>query len=204
MTNPQPEAVWVFPEKPQRGKGWLIAVLIVVALAVAAALVFFFLSQNTTPTPDASGTPSASPTATPTPTPSPTSTETAVPVPTPTPTPGEVTPLPSPPPVVAPDVGAFAAEVQPVLDDALTGLSIAEGSSGMDAVLVVETLQGDVGRLAERSVPASIRDEWSDALARYNGHLTDLHTAYVRDSDATRPLEAARASVQELRGLVGL
>ena len=202
MTDPQPEAVWVFPEKPQRGKGWLIAVLIVVALAVAAALVFFFLSQDGAPAPDASASPSASPTATPTP--SATPTETPAPVPTPTPTPGEITPLPSPPPATAPDLGAFAAEVQPFLDDALTGLSIAEGSSGTDAALVVETLQGDVGRLAERAVPASISDDWSDALARYSGHLSDLHSAYVRGSDSARALAAARASVQELRGLVGL
>lgn len=203
MTDSQPEAVWVFPEKPRRSRAWLIVVLVVVALAIAGALVFLFFSGGDGPEPDASPSPTASADVSPSPSPSVSPTETAVPVPTPTATPDDPPASPSPPPVTPPDVEAFAAEVGPFLDDALTGLSIAAGSVGMDAALVVETLQGDVGRMSERAVPGSIATAWSDELSRYDDHLSDLHEAYIRDGDPTRPLTAARASVQELRSLIG-
>ncbi|MDP3951882.1 hypothetical protein [Microbacterium sp.] len=191
----QPRAEWIFPEQKKSNKRriWLIVGLSVLALAIVGALLFFFLPRGAEPEP----TPSPTATKTATPTPTPTS--------TPTPAPDSTTdPEPTAPPVPDPDLATFAAQVQPRLDDASTGLTIAAGSSGQEAAQVVESLQQDAGRLSDAAAPSSISSAWYEGVGRYNGRLGELRGAIESGSDTQGAMDAATAALQELRTLVGL
>ncbi|WP_033104740.1 hypothetical protein [Microbacterium profundi] len=195
----QPRAEWIFPEPKQSNKGriWLIVGLSVLALAIVGALLFFFLPRDgevsPTPSPTATKTPTPTPTFTPTPTP------TAIPTADPT-----TAPEPTPPPVPDPDIATFAAQVQPRLDDASTGLSIAAGSSGQDAAQVIETLQQDAGHLSDAAAPSSISSAWYEAVGQYSARLGELRGAFEGGGDTQSAMGAATAALQELRTLVGV
>lgn len=180
------------PDKPKRGRVWLIVMLAVLALVIVGVLLWTFLRPATPaaePTPSTSSTPAAS--ASPTPTASPTS----EPLPT-------QAPVTSPPPPQAPDLGAFRDQVGGWLDDALTGLDIVSRASGQDAVDVISTLQEDAQRLAGTAPPSSISTKWSDGVADYSRRLSDLSKA--ASSGSTLSVDAARASVTNLRALAGM
>lgn len=199
----QPRAEWIFPEQKKSNKGriWLIVGLAVVAVAIVAALLFFFLPRGGEPGPTPS--PTATKTATPTPsrTPTPTPTPTATPTPTPEPT---TEPEPTAPPVPDPDVETFAAQVQPRLDDASTGLTLAAGSSGQEAIQFVETLQQDAGHLSDAAAPSSISSAWYDTVGQYSARLGELRGAFESGGDTQSSIDAATAALQELRTLVGI
>lgn len=196
----QPQAVWVFPEKPKRraGRIWLIIGLVVAVLIIAGAVLFFVIPRNSSPAPSASPTPSSTPSATPSATP-PVSPSAS---PLPTDVPSE--PVVTPPPAPDPDVGTFAGQVRPWLDDATTGLSMLAGMGGQDAVQVVDSLQGDADRLAGAVAPGSLTPAWYDTVSEYSGNLRDLRSAIDNGGDTNASLNASSASLQALRSLVGL
>ena len=203
----QPRAEWIFPEekKSNTGRIWLIIGLSVLALAIVGTLLFFLLPRGGDPEP--SPTPSESASATPTPTATPTSTPTPTLTPTPTAIPTVAPPQEpetTPPPVPDPDIPTFAALVQPRLDDASTGLSIAVGSSGQEAVQVVETLQQDAGRLSDAAAPSSISSTWYDGVGQYRARLDELRGAIESGSDTQSAADAVAAALQNLRAIVGL
>ncbi|MGQ7310483.1 hypothetical protein ACUOFU_02170 [Microbacterium arabinogalactanolyticum] len=195
MSEQQPEYVWAFPpEKPKRGRVWLIVALAVVAVAIVGVLLWAFLRPGTPvagPTSSTSASPAASASPTPTPTTSPT--------PEPTPTQAPIT---SAPPVPDPDLGAFRDQVSGWLDDALTGLDIVSRASGQDAVDVISTLQEDAQRLAGTAPPSSISGQWGDGVADYSRRLSDLSKA--ASSGSALSVNAARTSVANLRALAGM
>ena len=179
------------PDKPKRGRVWLIVLLAVVALAIVGVLLWAFLRPGA-PVAEPTPSTSASPTASVSPTPSTSSTS------EPTPTQAPVT---SPPPPQAPDMGAFREQVGGWLDDALAGLDIVSQSSGQDAQAVIANLQDDAQRLAEALPPSSISTKWSDGVADYSRLLSDLSKA--ASGGSTPSVDAARASVTNLRALAG-
>ncbi|MGV2983031.1 hypothetical protein ACNPNP_04915 [Microbacterium sp. AGC85] len=200
----QPRAEWIFPEpkKSNKRRIWLIVGLSVLALAIVATLLFFLLPRGGEPEPTPTPTDSASPSPTPTVTP----TATATPPPTsppPTVAPPEE-PETTPPPVPDPDVPTFAAQVQPRLDDAATGLRIVSESSGHDAIQVIETLQQDAGHLSGAAAPSSISSEWYSAAGDYSKRLGELRGAFESGSGTQSALDSATTSLQRLRALVGL
>lgn len=207
----QPELRWApLPPKPSnRGRIWLIVGLTVAALVVAAVLLLFLLPRGDAAEPGASGSPSPSPsatasptasaTATPSPSPSPSETETAAPTPDPT-----MTPITTPPPPADPSVGVFRDSVQGWLDDALTGLDIVSGTSGQDAVDVVDTLQNDAQRLSESAPPASIESDWHAAVAAYAQALSDLRSAAEAGGDSSGAASSALSAAEGVRSVVGL
>lgn len=193
----QPRAEWVFPEQKKTNKKriWLIVGLSVLAVAIVAALLFFLLPRGgepePTPTPTDTASPSPTPTATPTDTPAPTA--------APTQEPGT-----TPPPVPDPDIPTFAAQVQPRLDDASTGLTIAADLSGQEAAQVVESLQQDAGRLSDAAAPSSISSAWYEGVGQYSARLGELRGAFESGSNTQSAMDAATAALKELRALVGL
>lgn len=197
----QPRAEWIFPEQKKSNKGriWLIVGLSVLAVAIVAVLLFFFLPRGGEPEPTSS--PTMTKTSSPTPTPTRTPTSTPTPEPTAQPT---TAPEPTAPPVPDPDLATFATLVQPRLDDASTGLSIAAESGGQDAAQVIETLQQDAGHLSNAAAPSSISSAWYDAVGRYNSRLGELRGAFEGGADTQSAMDAATAALQELRTLVGL
>lgn len=196
MSEQKPEAVWIFPEeKPRRGGRIALIIGLVVAALIAAGVVVLFLiphGDGAAPTPS----PSVSKSSTPTPSASPTPTVTPSDLPT--------APVTSPPPVPDPSVDQFRAQVQPRLDDANTGLGIAEGQSGDTAAQTVDSLQIDAQNLAGQPAPASIAESWSQDVNTYSAKLQALKTAYTSGSDASAALADARAALGQLRSLVGL
>jgi len=206
--QPQPELRWAPMEpKPSRaGRVWLIIGLVVAALLVAGVVLFFVLPRNEVPEEEgtASPSPSASASASPTPTSSPTPTPTppSTPAPTTEPTSEPSPPVETQPPVVDPSIGAFRDQVSGWLNDAMTGLDIVAGTSGQDAVSVIDTLQDDAQRLAETSPPSSIASQWNDGVAGYSQRLADLHTAV--SGGAAPSVDAARSAAESLRSIVGL
>lgn len=187
----QPEAVWAFPEKKNNKRRiWLIVILSVVAVAIVAALLFFFLPRG--------GEPEA--------TPSPTTSESATPTPTATPEPTPTAPddPTTPPPAPDPDLDTFAAQVQPRLDDASTGLQMVAGMSGQEAVQVVDQLQQDATRLSDSAAPSAIAEKWVTVVSDYGTKLSTLRTAYENGSAPKAALDAATAALKEVRALVGL
>ncbi|MFA4897483.1 hypothetical protein [Microbacterium sp.] len=199
----QPRAEWIFPEQKQSNKGriWLIVGLSVLAIAIVGTLLFFLLPRDGQPEPTPSPTASAS--TTPTPTVTPTVTPTPTPTTPPTVAPPEE-PETTPPPVPDPDVPTFAAQVQPRLDDAATGLRIVSDASGQDAVQVIETLQQDAGHLSGAAAPSSISSEWYSAAGDYSKRLGELRGAFESGSGTQSALDSATTSLQRLRALVGL
>lgn len=199
----QPRAEWVFPEEKKSSKGrvWLIVGLSVLALAIVAALLFLFLPRT-------DSAPGATPSATP-------STTASAPSPSATPTPTESvpataepdpeqTPITTPPPASDPDMETFVGQVQPWLDDASTGLSLVAGMSGQEAVQVVDSLQGDAGRLSGMVAPASISSEWYSAGGDYSARLGELRSTVESGGATQGAIENATAALQKVRGLVGL
>lgn len=201
-TNEQrPNVQWEFPpEKPKRGRAWLIAVLVVTALLVAAAIVFFLLPRDGSPTPGTSTSPSpaASTSAKPTSSPQPTNTATAIPSAEPS-APETVAPEP-----VDPDVETFRGIVGPRLDDALTGLSMIEETSGQDAVSIVNQLQQDLQLLSDTVAPNSIQAEWRAALTAYGESLANLRAAAEAGEDLASEISDSTREVNFLRSLVGM
>lgn len=202
MSEPQQEYLWApTPDKPRRGRVWLIVGLAVAAVAIAAALFWMFLPR-TGPSADPTGTPgptvSPSPTDSPTGTPSPTATAPATP--DPTPTAPEVTP-PAPP---DPSVAAFREKVGPVLDDADTGLRMLGSMSGVDAIQVVDQLHQDGERLSDAVAPSSIADTWRSSTDAYLNALTRLRSAHQANSGIQAASDGATAAARSLRQLVGL
>lgn len=193
----QPRAEWVFPEQKKTNKKriWLIVGLSVLAVAIVAALLFFLLPRGgkpePTPTPTDTASSSPTPTATPTDTPTPTA--------APTQEPGA-----TPPPVPDPDIPTFAAQVQPRLDDASTGLTIAADLSGQEAAQVVESLQQDAGRLSDAAAPSSISSAWYEGVGQYSARLGELRSAFESGSNTQSAMNAATAALKNLRALVGL
>lgn len=205
MSEPQqPEYVWAFPpEKPRGGRGWLIGVLVAVAVVIAIGVVLLVLrpwaaaepapspSSSVTPNPSPSG--SATPSSTPTGAPSPTPTATVVPSPPATATP----PAPG-----DPTLPVFRNKMQPLLDDAGTGLSYARDSAAQEGVQLVAQLQGDAGRMSDAVAPSSIAQEWSDRVSAYGAALDRLHTAFDSGASTSGPLSAAQSALDELQDLV--
>jgi hypothetical protein len=190
----QPELRWApLPPKPHnRGRIWLIVGLVVAVLAIIGVLLFLFLPRAETPDPGASGTPSPSASPSDSATPTPTAEPTDPPVQT------------EAPPVVDPSVEAFRTQVAPRLGDAATGLDIVSGSSGQDAVSVVDQLQFDLQSLADTPAPSSISTQWDEGLSTYSQSLTDLRDALSGGSSTAAALDGARAALQSLDDLVGL
>lgn len=191
----QPDLRWApnDPAPTSRWRIWLIVGLIAAGLAVAVVLVLLLLPRDGSPAPE--GSPSASPSATATATP------TAEPTTEPEPS---ATPVTTPPPVADPTLDAFREQVRGYLDDALTGLDIASGMSGQDAAGVVETLQADAQRLSEIPPPGSVSTAWEDALVNYAQRLNDLRSAVDAGGSTGQAVDAARASSETLRTIVGL
>ncbi|MFJ3472229.1 hypothetical protein ACIPJ1_04790 [Microbacterium maritypicum] len=191
--EPQPELRWapIEPKPRNLGRIWLIVGLSALALLVVAALLFFLLPRGEAPGPTGSASPSPTQSATPSPSPS------SEPEPS-------MTPVTTPPAPADPTVEAFRGQVQGYLDDALTGLDIVSGSSGQDAVGLVDLLQADAQRLSGMAPPSSIQEAWSSALRDYADDLVQLRSAADSGSDLTKPLADARASVEAVRQAVGL
>ncbi|WP_144877226.1 hypothetical protein [Microbacterium sp. 1.5R] len=198
----QPDLQWgPLEQKPRNaGRVWLIVGLVVAALVVAAVLLFMLLPRGGAPGPDAtaSNSPSPSPSvsASATPTPSPSEEPTAEPEPS-------QTPVTTPPPPADPDIEVFRGRVQALLDDAQTGLGLVSETSGQEAAGYVDSLRGDVQRLADNPAPASIEAEWRAALDDYAARLEDLRSAVGADSGVPAAVEAARGALRELRAVTG-
>lgn len=203
MDEHQPELRWApLPPQPKKtGRVWLIVALVVAALAIVGALLFFLLPRGDSPTPaeSASPTPTATPTRTPSPGISPTSPPTTAPEPEPT-----QSPIVTQPPAVDPSLETFTGQVSGWLNDAPRGLDIIAGTSGQEGLPVVDTLQQDAQRLLDAQAPASLDEQWRDGVAAYSKTLTQLRSAITNDSGVAAATDAARASVQKLRSLVGL
>lgn len=204
--QPQPELRWApLPPKPRRaGRVWLIIGLVVAAVLVVGVVLFFLIPRGEAVTPVASPSPTTS--GTPTPSPSATPSETAVPeepVETTEPEP-EPTPVTSQPPVTDPSVATFRGQVSGWLDDALTGIDIVSGTSGQEAVDVVDSLQNDAQRLGESLPPSSIESDWNTAVGTYSQALTALRSAASSGSGLSSAIDGARSAANELRSIVGL
>jgi hypothetical protein len=200
----QPELRWApMQPKPSRaGRVWMIVGLAVAELLVEAVVLFFVLPRSGDPEPGGSASPSSSASATPTPTPTTTPTATTAPTATATPDPEPSTPVETQPPVADPSIPAFQGQVSGWLNDAVTGLDIVSGTSGQDALSVIDTLQNDAQRLSETSPPSSISSQWTDGVAGYSQRLGELREAVSGGSSAS--VDAARSAVENLRSLVGL
>jgi len=186
------------PDKPKRGRVWLIVLLAVVALAIVGVLLWAFLRPGA-PVADPTSSASASPTASVSPTPSTNPTPSTSPTSEPTPTDPPVT---SPPPPPAPDLGAFRDSVSPVLADAQRGLQIVRESDPQEAVQNVGLLQEDAGRLAEVIAPSSIASRWSSGLDTYAKSLQSLRSAYEGGTSAEGPLSDATNALKSLNDIV--
>lgn len=209
MSQPQePEYVWAFPpEKPRGGRGWLIGVLIVAAVLIAAGIALLVIRPWTAAEPAPSPSASTTPTSTPSHTPSASATPSSTPTSTPSPVPTE-TVIPSPPTTATPpapgDPGlpVFRTKVQPLLDDAATGLSYVRDSRGQEGVQLVDQLQGDAGRMADAVAPSSIAGAWSDRVGAYGTALDRLRTAFELGASTALPLSTAQSALSELQDVV--
>lgn len=192
----QPELRWapIEPKPRNSRRMWLIIGLVVAALVVAGVVLSFVLNQNGNP--DAEGTASPSPSTSATPT--------STPAVSATPTDEPTAPVVSEPPAADPDLGAFRDQVSVWLESAPTGLDIVSGSSGQDALQVIDTLQEDAQRLSDAQPPSSILEQWHSGVGAYADSLTALRTAVSNGAGIQEALEIARADVQNLNGIVGL
>ncbi|WP_417554200.1 hypothetical protein [Microbacterium sp.] len=193
------------PDKPKRGRVWLLVALVVVALLIVGGVLWLFLRPGTpdaapaaTTTPTLSASPSPSPTPTTTPTP------TVTPPAPPTPSAAPSQPVQTAPPVVKdPSIAVFRDKVAPVLSDAHRGLQIAAQSDPQQAAQNVGFLQDDAGRLSDAVPPASIAQQWSAALQNYSAALQSLRAAYDAGKAGTAELAAATKALNSLDGIVG-
>ncbi|MBS1672481.1 MAG: hypothetical protein JSS74_00760 [Actinobacteria bacterium] len=182
--QPQPEAVWVFPEDKKKGRGGRIALtigLVVLALVAIGVVALFLIPRDDRP----AVAPTSSPSSTPTPSAAPT---TASPVPTAAPT---VAPTPE-----VPDIAAFRDQVGFRIVTAGEGLDLI--AQGQDPQGTVTKLQGDAQRIADVAAPTSIEQGWSAALQDYMAALDALS---LNPADAAA-LAKARGAVAELTALL--
>lgn len=187
------------PDKPKRGRVWLIVVLSVVALLIVGGVLWLFLRPGALDAdPAATTSPSASASATPA--------ESATPSMSPTlePTDDPTAPVATEPPIVDPTMKAFRGQVSGWLGDAGTGLDIIAGSSGQDALPVVETLQQDAQRLSDAQPPAAIMEQWYGGVGAYSQKLQDLHSTISGGSGVAGAMAAVRTELTDLKSLVGL
>ena len=198
MSEQQPEAVWVFPEKKKRGPRTALIVLMVALVVIAAGVVALFLI----PRGDDVSPPHATATATKGPTPAVSPPQTTAPTGVPTDVP--TAPQTAPPPVPDPSVDEFRGQVQPRLDDASTGLDLTQSQTGDNAVQVVDSLQNDAQNLAGQSAPSSIATAWNRDVNTYATGLQALRAALAAGSDPSAALADSRAALGQLRSLVGL
>lgn len=196
MSDEQPEVRWapIEPRPKNDRRIWIIVGSIVVAVLIVAALVFFLIPRSGEPAPGASGSPMPSASA------SPSLGDTAEPG-----TPAE-TPAPeiTPPAPVEPTLDAFRTQVTGWLTDAPQGLDIVAGSSGDEALSVVDSLVDDAQRLSDTQAPSSIDPQWRDGVSAYSQRLSELRSAVSGGSGVPSAVDAARTAVQNLRGIVGL
>lgn len=208
MTDPQPEYVWAFSdEKTGRSRVWLVIGLVVVAIAVAVAVFLAFVRpwETAAPVPSSSPTGSATPSASasvtpsssPSPSVSPTATASATPSTEPNPAPST-----APPPPSDPALPVFREKVQPLLDDASTGLSYAEDASGEEGAQIADQLRDDAGRMSDTVAPSSIASSWRSRVQAYGESLDALRTAFAQGGSTRAQLAAARSELGELNGLV--
>ncbi|OIU86615.1 hypothetical protein [Microbacterium sp. AR7-10] len=211
MSDPQPEYVWAYPEeKTGRSRMWLMIGLGAVAVIAAVAIVLAFVRpwENGDPEPvssaSASPAPSAPASGSPSPTAATTPTATATPAPTSS---SEPTSSPSsaptaPPPPADPALPVFRGKVQPLLDDAATGLSYAADASGEEGVQIADQLRDDAGRLSDTVAPSAIADRWRSGVQSYGESLDTLRAAFAQGGSTSSPLSAARAALRSLNELV--
>lgn len=204
MSDQPPEYVWAFPdEKPRRSRVVLIVVLVIAAIIVATAVFLAFLRPWETPKPTASASPtlSPSPTSTISASPSPSATPTPSPSPTEAPTP---TPAPSvsPPAPADPALPVFRDKVQPLLDDAATGLSFAQDASSDEGVQIADQLRDDAGRMSDTVAPRSIASKWREGVQHYGETLDALRGAFSQGGSTSTALATARAALRDLNELV--
>jgi len=194
----QPELRWApIPPKPSRkGRVWLIVGLVLAALIVSIIVFISLLPHGEEP--DAEGTASPSPSAPASSSPTPTASATAEPSTEPT------APVETEPPVVDPSVEAFRGQVSGWLGDAGRGLDIVAGSSGQDALPVIDTLQQDAQRLSDAQPPASILEQWYGGISAYSQKLQDLRSAVSAGSGVSGAVDAARTELANVKALVGL
>lgn len=206
MSEQEPEYVWEFPpEKRRGGRGWLIGVLIAAAIAIAIAVFLLVVrpgaSAEPEPTSSATQSPTSSVTASPTPTASATT-------PAPTPTASDTTqptPIPtaSSPAPADPALPVFRNKVQPLLDDATTGLSFAGDASAQEGVQIVDQLRGDAGRLSDAVAPSSISQQWAAGVQDYGSALDRLRSAFEDGTSTAAQLSVARSARNALEDLIG-
>lgn len=196
--EPQSELRWAPIEpKPSRAKRvWLIAGIVLAALIVAVIVFIALLPHGEKP--DAEGTASPRPSASSTPTSSPSPTATGEPTDEPT------APTVTEPPVVDPSIDAFRGQVSGWLGDGGRGLDIVAGATGQDALPVIDTLQEDAQRLSDAQPPTSISEQWYGGIGAYSQSLKDLRAAVSAGSGVSAAVDAARAELGNLKGLVGL
>lgn len=196
--EPQPELRWAPIEpKPSRAKRvWLIAGIVLAALIVAVIVFIALLPHGEKP--DAEGTASPRPSASSTPTSSPSPTATVEPTDEPT------APPVTEPPVVDPSIDAFRGQVSGWLGDGGRGLDIVAGTTGQDALPVIDTLQEDAQRLSDAQPPTSISEQWYGGIGAYSQSLKDLRAAVSAGSGVSAAVHAARAELTNLQALVGL
>lgn len=192
----QPELRWApIPPKPSRAKRvWLIAGIVLAALIISIIVFIALLPHGEEPDADGTASPSPSATASSTPTPSPTAEPTTEPT----------APVETEPPVVDPSVEAFRSQVSGWLGDAGTGLDIIAGSSGQDALSVVDTLREDAQRLASVQPPTSILEQWYGRVDTYSQRLSDLRSAVSAGAGVAAAIDASRTELEGLNALVGL
>lgn len=183
MSEPQQDAVWVFPPKKNHGpRIALIVLLVVLTLIVAGGLVIFLIPRDTGgPTPTPSPTITA---ASPSPAPSPSPSVMPTTAPTTAPTPDD------------PEITAFREQIGFRLSAAETGLDLI--AQGGDVGATISKLQGDAQRLADAAAPASIDEDWRTELELYS-HSLDTLAARPTDANA---LGEAQAALSILRTLV--
>ncbi|MEV7631298.1 hypothetical protein AB0N64_02695 [Microbacterium sp. NPDC089318] len=211
MTDPQPEYVWAYPEeKSGRSRMWLMIGLGVIAVIAAAAVVLAFVrpwehgdpepvsSASTSPSPSTTASGSPSPTASATPSVTPTPTPTATSAPTPPPSSAPTTP----PPPADPALPVFRGKVQPLLDDAATGLSFAADASGDEGIQIADQLRDDAGRLSDMVAPSSIASTWRSRAQEYGRALEALRTAFAQGGSTSSQLSAARSALRSLNEVV--
>jgi cytoskeletal protein RodZ len=211
MTDPQPEYVWAYPdEKSGRSRMWLMIALGTVAVIAAVAIFLAFVRPwehgDPEPVSTASTSPSPSTTASVSPSPTASATPSATPTPTPTETPAPTTPPTSaptaPPPPADPALPVFRGKVQPLLDDAVTGLSYAADASGEEGIQIADQLRDDAGRLSDMVAPSSIASAWRSHAQEYGRALESLRAAFAQGGSTSSQLSAARSALRALSDVV--
>lgn len=184
------------PDKPKRGRVWLIVVLSVVALLIVGGVLWLLLRPGT---PDADPAATTSPSSSASPSPSESATPSAEPSASPSSAPSSE---PTPPMPPAPDLTAFRANVAPVLADAHRGLQYATDEDPQQAAQDIGLLQEDAGRLKNYVTPASISSKWTAALSDYSTALKNLRAAYDGGRQGTSEMASAKKALDALDAVI--